>query len=131
MNATVATYGVYLLLSLGLTLWVGGTLHKNGRRFLLDTFGGDAELADSVNHLLLVGFCLINFGYVVLALKLGHAVTTAQVAVEVLSEKVGLVLVVLGGMHFLNLWVFSRLRRRVTAEAAPPIVPNGRLAAWS
>ena len=68
------TYLIYLALSIGLTVWVARTLHTNGRRFLLDTFQGDGELADSVNRLLVVGFYLINLGFVALALKLGHTV---------------------------------------------------------
>ena len=64
MNATVTTYGLYLALSLPLTVWVARTLHKNGRIFLVDCFHGNEPLADSVNHLLVVGFYLINFGFV-------------------------------------------------------------------
>ena len=112
MNIVVTTYLAYLVISIGLTVWVARTLHKNGRPFLLDVFHGDATLADSVNHLLVVGFYLINFGYVSLWLKLGQSIGNAQEGVEALSWKVGFVLVVLGVMHFFNLFIFSRIRRR-------------------
>ena len=46
--------------------------------FLVDVFHGNESLADSVNHLLVVGFYLINFGYVSLALKLGYDIATAR-----------------------------------------------------
>jgi hypothetical protein len=39
-----------------------------------------------------------------------------QSAIEFLSWKVGLVLVVLGFMHFCNLGVFSDMRRRAIAD---------------
>ena len=112
MNTIVVTYLVYLMLSVGLTVWVARTLHKNGRVFLVDVFHGNESLADSVNHLLVVGFYLINFGYVTLALKIGWAVTDARASIEALSWKIGLVLLVLGAMHFFNLLVFSRIRQR-------------------
>jgi hypothetical protein len=112
MNVTVITYLSYLLISVALTVWVAHTLHKNGRIFLVDVFHGREALADSVNHLLVVGFYLINLGYVSLALKLGYELESAREGIEALSWKVGLVLVVLGGMHFFNLYVFSRMRRR-------------------
>jgi len=111
MDIVVATYLIYLAISIGLTVWVAHTLSTNGRRFLVDVFG-DESLADSVNHLLVVGFYLINLGYVALALKLGHDLLTTRAAIEALSRKVGWVLLVLGAMHFFNLYVFSRLRRR-------------------
>ena len=125
MTIGISTYLVYLGISIGLTIWVARTLHKNGRVFLVDVFHGNDALADSVNHLLVVGFYLINFGYVSLALKLGYVVATAQEAMEALSVKVGMVLIVLGGMHFFNLFVFSRMRRRSNARNyQPPVGPD-------
>ena len=124
-NATVFTYLVYLAVSVALTVWVAKTLHKNGRIFLVDSFLGNEALADSVNHLLVVGFYLMNIGFVTLALKYGDKASNAQTALEILSSKVGLVLVVLALMHFFNLYVFSRLRRRATQHrATPPLIPQ-------
>ncbi|MEM8882766.1 MAG: hypothetical protein AAGD14_01700 [Planctomycetota bacterium] len=122
MNAMVITYLLYIVLSLGLTIWVAQTLFRKGRIFLVDVFGGNVELADSVNHLLVVGFYLINLGYVCLALKLTRPVLSASDSIESLSYKVGLVLLVLGGMHFFNLWLFARIRRGARLRHAPPPV---------
>ena len=94
MNWLLTTYLSYLLISVALTVWVARTLHKNGRIFLVDSFMGNEQLADSVNHLLVVGFYLINIGYVTLALKYGAAAANPQEALESLSTKVGLVLLV-------------------------------------
>jgi len=68
----VGTYLAYLVLSLAITVWVGRSLHKNGRVFLVENFEGNDALADSINHLLLVGFYLINIGFVSLALRFGE-----------------------------------------------------------
>ena len=119
----VPSYLVYLAISLGVTMWVAGTLHKNGRVFLVQTFHGNAELADSINHLLVVGFYLINLGYVALALKTSLPVDTARQAIELISDKIGAILLVLGTMHFLNLYVFNRLRRRGQEYLDPPPLP--------
>ena len=113
----VITYSLYLATSIVLTIWVARTLSKNGRIFLVDSFGGNEALADSVNHLLVVGFYLINVGYVTLALRYGtHPVDAAEV-MEYLSTKVGLVLVVLGAMHFFNVSAIARFRRRARERA--------------
>ncbi len=124
MTIGLTTYLIYLAISIALTIWVGRTLHKNGRVFLVDVFHGHEALADSVNHLLVVGFYLINFGYVSLALEKTYVIETAEQSVEALSFKVGMVLLVLGVMHFLNLFVFSRMRRRSTAHHQPPVGPD-------
>ena len=114
----VSTYLFYLALSIAVTVWVGHTLHKNGRPFLVHAFDGNTTLADSINNLLLVGFYLINFGWVSLALKTQSPVENAQQAIEVLSVKVGLVLFVLGGMHFFNMHMLHKLGRRAMARLA-------------
>ncbi len=124
-GATVWTYLAYLAISVALTIWVARTLHKNGRIFLVDSFVGNEALADSVNHLLVVGFYLINIGFVSLALKYGDKATDAQTALEILSTKVGLVLLVLGVMHFFNLFTFAKMRRRAELrKLVPPVIPR-------
>src|SRR6202167_2968343 len=107
-----ACYFSYLAISIALTVWVARTLHRSGRVFLVDAFHGNAELADSVNHLLVVGFYLINVGYITLALRTYGNLDTLRAAIELVSDKIGLVLLVVGGMHFFNLFVFSRMRKR-------------------
>jgi len=125
MNPTVTTYALYLALAIPLTIWVARTLHKNGRVFLVECFHGDGELADSVNRLLVVGFYLINIGFVSLYLKLTREVEELRGIFEALSAKMGVVLLVLGAMHFFNLFVFTRLRRRGELErSGPPAVPQ-------
>lgn len=112
MNYVVATYIAYVAISIFLTVWVARTLHKNGRVFLIEVFHGDEKIADSVNHLLVVGFYLINLGYVTLALKIAEEVQSVQEGIESLSWKIGLVLLVLGTMHFFNLYIFNRIHRK-------------------
>ena len=107
----VATYFVYVALSLAITYWVGRTLHSNGRVFLVENFEGREALADSVNHLLLVGFYLVNIGFVSLALRFGGRPETLVEAIEYLSTKVGLVVVVIGLMHFFNMFWLVRFRK--------------------
>jgi hypothetical protein len=123
----VACYGAYLSFSLAATVWVAQTLRKNGRTFLMEAFHGNGELADSVNHLLVVGFYLINAGYVALALRSADPVPTVRSAIELVCDKLGIVLMVLGVMHFFNLYIFNRLRKRGLAELRPPFPPDARI----
>lgn len=117
MSTIVVTYLMYLLISICLTIWVARTLFINGRIFLVDVFHGNESLADSVNHLLVVGFYLVNFGYVSLALKIGDDLVDVRQAVEALAGKIGLVLLVLGGMHFFNLFLFNKVRNSAVERA--------------
>lgn len=118
MNNTIICYIIYLTVSIGLTIWVARTLYRNGKVFLLEAFKGNDEMASSVNHLLVVGFYLINIGFIAFALKYGDKPTSAQAAFEFVSTKLGIVSLVLGGMHFFNMRNFSRMRRK-GQETAP------------
>ncbi len=128
MNETVITYAIYLAIAVPVTIWVARTLHKNGRIFLVSCFEENEELADSVNHLLLVGFYLVNLGFVILFLKLEKLVLGTTGIFEALSSKIGVVLLVLGLMHFLNMVIFAKLRGRSEKPllgVTPPPIPAG------
>ena len=89
MILIISVYCIYLLASIILTVWVAKTLHRNGRLFLIDAFHGDTDRADAVNHLLLVGFYLINIGFVLLYLKQGIRPDNVVGGIEYAATKLG------------------------------------------
>lgn len=122
MTTAIITYVAYTLISLCLTVWVAKTLHKNGRLFLIDAFHGDEDRADAVNHLLVVGFYLINIGFILLFLSRGEKPTSLVGAIEYSATKLGIITLMLGGMHFFNMFNFDKMRRKGRASA-PPAAP--------
>ncbi|MFI5754328.1 hypothetical protein [Streptomyces sp. NPDC051569] len=127
MDLTVVAYVVYLVISVALTVWVARTLSRNGRIFLADVLQGDEKLAEAVNHLLVVGFYLVNLGFVTLYLKNADAIRDTAGLFDALSVKVGVVLLVLGAMHLGNVYVLNKIRRRgiMEREQQPPVPPQG------
>jgi hypothetical protein len=121
-NHLLAVYLVYAGASLALTVWLARTLFKNGEVFLEEVFADNPRLAASVNHLLVVGFYLLNLGYALVTLKAGNAVVTAAEGIETLAMKLGSLLLALGGLHMGNLYLFHRIRRRGQIRMAPPPV---------
>lgn len=113
MNTTaIITYTLYIIFSVCLTYWVGRTLYTNGRVFIVESFRGNEQMADSVNHLLLVGFYLINLGVVSLFLKFGEKPTGTVEGIEYVATKIGVILIVLGGMHFFNIFNIAKMRKK-------------------
>ena len=95
------TYLAYILLSLGITFWVGRTLNRNGRIFLLENYEDKPQLADAINQMLLVGFYLINIGYIAYTMRIrGMGPEDWAQSLEFLSTKIGAMAIVLGIMHF-------------------------------
>ena len=118
----IGTYLAYIIVSLGFTIWVGQNLFKNGRVFLLEAFSNDEVKADSVNKLLLVGFYLVNIGIVCLFLAIGKEPSTDIQVFEYLATKFGVVLVILGGMHFYNMRNIANMNARARAKLAKATV---------
>ena len=123
MNTSLYIYIACFVVSLCMTIWVARTLHKNGRIFLIDAFSGNQPMADSVNHLLVVGFYLINIGFILLFLRIGEKPTDLVQGVEYISTKLGIVMLVLGGMHFFNMFNFSKMRKKAVSRNSPPVLP--------
>jgi hypothetical protein len=113
------SYAAYLAIGLALTVWVGRTLRRNGRVFLMDAFQGNTELAGSVNRLLLFGFYLINVGYVTWTMSTYPNPENEFAAIEKLKDKVGGALMVLGITYFVVLLAFRRLRNGIRESSAP------------
>ena len=124
MITTTITYIFYAVLSITLTVWVGRTLFVNGRIFVIDSFHGNIEMADAVNKMLLVGFYLVNIGFVSLFLQFGHKPESLIEAIEYISVKMGIVLLVLGAMHYFNMRNIAKMRSKALFQKADPQTPK-------
>ncbi|GAC1509366.1 MAG: hypothetical protein NVS1B3_11370 [Candidatus Dormibacteraceae bacterium] len=119
MDLRLIDYVLYLVASVLLTVWVGNTLFRNGRPFLVSVFQ-EAGLADSVNRLLVVGFYLVNLGAAALLINAGGAPATIGDMIQETVTRIGVVLLVLGTMHFFNLLLFHMIRRSLRQRPIPP-----------
>lgn len=118
------SFMAYIVITIGMTIWVAQTLSTNGYTFLVEAFGARADLAQSINHMLVVGFYLINIGFVLLALRYGARPIDLPGAIEYVSTKVGLAMLILGTMHFTLMYVIAKYGRYaagyITEEKANP-----------
>lgn len=132
MNVEMS-YLIYLAASVAMTIWVARTLSKNGEVFLVKCFGQDEVLAKSTNHLLVVGFYLVNLGFIGVRLD-GWDLNQAGL-IPYVGSKIGVSVLVLGAMHFFNMIMIARFGRTVTGwvrsneqvrvgRAMPPPIPN-------
>jgi hypothetical protein len=121
-NHLTIVYTAYSTAAVGLTIWLARTLAKNGEVFLEDVFADNPRMAAAVNRLLVVGFYLLNLGYAFLTLKASTPSVNGVEAIETLAMKLGALLLSLGALHFFNMYLFHRIRRRGQLRLAPPPV---------
>jgi hypothetical protein len=112
----VGTYLLYLIISTGLTVVVGTGLARSGRAFLLDVFSGNDALARAVSRLLVLGFYLLSLGFVTLTMRAHGDIASARAGLQLLSVKIGQVLLVLGVLPLITLGALARTRRRSLAR---------------
>lgn len=110
INAMAYTYLAYLVVTIGITVWVARTLRRHGIAFLAKS-ETEMPLAEALSHLLIVGFYLINFGVISFAMKSQERVIDAQTGIELFSTKVGVIMVALGMMHFAVLMIFAIVKQ--------------------
>jgi len=105
MSYNILAYACYLLITIYVVVVVGNILHKNGRPFILSVFHGNQHLADSINNMLLVGYYLLNIGYCIITLRIWEKIGLIRELIEIVSEKVGIIVLLLGIMHLFNIIV--------------------------
>jgi hypothetical protein len=121
MEYGIMVYAVYAIVAVGMTALLARTLYRAGAVFLDDVFEGNPELAGAVNRLLVVGFYMLNLGYGLFLLR-AEPQATAFDAVAYLVNRLAILLVTLGVIHFVNVFVFWKIRHRAELRNSPPPV---------
>ncbi len=111
-NLNTITYLIYLLVSFYITIKVGWMCYQNGRIYLEDIFIQQPRWVTPINRLLLTGYYLINLGYIMFNLNDWETITNLVMMANILILRLGYLLVVLGGLHYFNIWVLARLAKQ-------------------
>lgn len=128
MQYGILVYAIYAAVAVAMTALLARTLFRAGGVFLEDVFEDKPALADAVNRLLVVGFYMLNLGYGLFILR-AEQQSTAFDAVAYLVQRLSILLITLGVIHFVNVLVFWRIRHRAELrDAPPPIAPQAFLA---
>lgn len=115
MNLNLLSYALFFPMMLGIAVYVAQVCHRNGRLWMLRIFDDDARFVDAVNDILLVGCYVVNAGYIAVVLSLWEPVTTLPGMLNVLSQRIALILFTLAGLHYQNiavLLIWSRVKHR-------------------
>jgi len=103
MSYNLIAYGIYAVISIFTIGYVGRVLHQNGREFVLRVIN-DEEFGDFINNGLLVGYYLVNIGYVFFTLSNWQTIMNLSNLIEVIGEQTGSLFILLGVLHFVNIF---------------------------
>lgn len=112
-NYNVISYFVYLTFTFYVTVIVGRILYKRGLPFLLDMFSNNETLANILNKSLLLGYYLINLGFTTVSINTFYHIASSTQLVEELSKRIGLNIMSIAIIHYLNLFTFSHFSKQI------------------
>ncbi len=137
MNYNIVAYSIYIPVTIGLSIWIAKSLHKNTKAFLIEKFNANHEMADSTNNLIQTGFYLIALGFSFMHLLIknfehtlngnvswGSQILNAQESIEQLASKLGSFTLVLGILLFLNFFVMLLIQKPKKEKQIGPLNRN-------
>ncbi|MFT5725794.1 MAG: hypothetical protein ACI9JN_002923 [Bacteroidia bacterium] len=112
MNWNLEAYAIYLGVTFYITVVVGYSFHKHGIHLVLELFQNNHEGAHAINNVLLVGYYLVNLGYLTISISSWPEIQSLQVMVDLLFKKVAVILLVLAALHYNNIYWLNYLSKR-------------------
>lgn len=111
ISLNLTGYLFYLPITFYIMVYVGGKLYKSGEPFLADAFNGNASLAHTYNRFLLTGYYLLNLGYASISIQWWDTIQNPVQLIEELSWRLGLILILLGCIHYFNMYSFTHFNK--------------------
>ena len=107
---------LFTITFLPFTLIVGHLLRTQGRVFLEHVFAGEASAVSATNFLLNIGFYLLCTGLLFLNLGIPSTASSAIETVEEVAIRLGVCVMLVAGLHSLNVLGLVTLLRRKSAN---------------
>lgn len=111
MNYNVIGYIIFFIVMFYVIAIVGWKLYTLGRPFLIENMQKELHLVDPVNKMLLLGYYMFNLGYVALSIQNWSNLYTVQELINALGVKTGEIIILLGVMHYVNLFWLTFLHQ--------------------
>lgn len=109
MNYNLTGYLIYFSLMAFIILKVGYICYNNGIVFVGSLLPKNPSLGLQINKLLLVGYYLVNMGYIVFSLSQWETLSSLLELIEAISQKATFIILGLAGLHYLNIFTLSLL----------------------
>ena len=118
MDVRYAGLIVFVVLFAVLTMFVGRLLRTNGIVFLERVFGPEGRVAHATNALLNIGYYLLSLSLLFLNAAHVTEVSDQFEVVRVVTTRLGMSILVIAVIHFVNMIIFTALLRKAEANDA-------------
>ncbi|RQO32187.1 hypothetical protein DBR32_00810 [Taibaiella sp. KBW10] len=107
----ILSYGIYLSISCYITLYVGWRFYSLGAVYLQYLLK-EEKICRAINKTLLTCYYLVNMGYAAYCLSDWEDIEQCSQLIAFVSIKTGIIILVLSGLHYINLSVLYFLSKK-------------------
>ncbi len=90
---------------------IGWSFYINGKHYLEQFFPNDIHLIGSINRFLLIGYYLLNLGYIAISIQFWKQIYTLANLIETLAQQSGEIILILALAHYFNLFWLSHFQQ--------------------
>lgn len=107
MSLNTIGYIIFFIIIYVVTIHIGLVFYRNGEHFLKMLLPNDLHLVNPINHVLLVGYYLLNLGYSTISIIRWPEINSTQELIAYLSGHAGFIIFMLALIHYFNMtWLF-------------------------
>ena len=108
----IISFIIYFLITVPVIVLVGWKCFTIGRIYLMDLFT-NIRICDSVNRILLIGYYLMNIGYVTFSLSEDLKTGTIELFIVSVFTKIATTLLLIAVMHYINIFSLTYFRKQI------------------
>jgi len=106
------SYLIYFLITVPIIFYVGWKCFTVGKIYLLNVLT-DITICSSINRILLIGYYLMNIGYVTFSLSEGLDIETSELFIASILTKLSKTLLLIAIMHYINIFLLVKFRKQI------------------
>lgn len=109
----IVSYLIFLSISSYITIEVGRRCYQAGKTYLKYLLH-DENLCLTINRILLGSYYLLNLGYITISLTTWERIESLEEIVRVTAVRIGNIVLILCGLHYMNIVTLYFLRKKLT-----------------
>ena len=103
MNYNLIGYLAFFLIMAAIIVKVGWACYTNGNSYVLHFIPNQKDFSLRINKILLLGYYLVNIGYVIYSLSNWEAIANVITMLEYISYKTAYIVIALSILHYANI----------------------------
>lgn len=112
MNYNLIGYLLFFLIMGAIIVKVGWVCYINGNTYVQHLIPDQKDFSLRINKMLLLGYYLVNIGYVVYSISTWERIDSLMAMLENISCRTACIILVISGLHYMNIIALNILLKQ-------------------